>query len=317
MTPMNAAGRLVMSCLAIVVLLMSWGPVQAQSADIQYFPETGHTVRGEFLRFYNSVKEPKLVFGYPITEQITSKDGKSVQYFQRARFELRAGLPENQRVQLTPLGQASYSPGGQLNIDNSPGCQLFVTGYRVCFAFLDFYNANGGASQFGNPISPFEFHDQLIVQYFEKARFEWRADRPEGQRVVISELGRTYFDQLAEDPMHLRPVQPLDATINPILSIRVSAFVLKSVMRSSGQQTVFVIVQSQTLQAISGATGRAMVGWPDGRMEEYFFTTNRFGVGNVSFSFRDQKKGELVLIDITVTYEGLVGTTRTSFRIWF
>ena len=28
-------------------------------------------------------------------------------------------------------------------------------------------------------ISPFEFHENLIVQYFEKARFEWRADRPE------------------------------------------------------------------------------------------------------------------------------------------
>ena len=269
------------------------------------------------MRFYKNVRDPKLVYGYPITEQMTSKDGKTVQYFQRARFELRADLPENQRVQLTPLGQDSYTPGGQLDIKNSSGCQLFTSGYRVCFAFLDFYNANGGAAQFGNPISPFEFHDQLIVQYFERARFEWRADRPEGQRVVITELGRTYFDQLGEDQVHLKPVRPLDATINPVLSIRVRAFVLKSVMRSSGEQTVFVIVQSQTLQAISGATGRATVQWPDGRTDEYFFTTNRFGVGNVTFSFKDQEWGELVPIDIAVTYQGLAGTTRTSFRIWF
>ena len=317
MTPMKAVGRVVAVCVTITALLMSWGSVQAQPAEIQYFPETGHTVRGEFLRFYSSVKDPKLVFGYPITEEMTSKDGKTVQYFQHARFELRVDRPESQRVQLTPLGQVSYTPGGQLNIDNPSGCRLFPTGYRVCFAFLDFYNANGGASQFGNPISPFEFHDQLIVQYFEKARFEWRADRPEGHRVVITDLGRTYFDALGEDEAYLKPVKPLDATINPVLSIKVSAFVLRSVMRSSGQQTVFVIVQSQTLQAISGATGRATVHWPDGQTAEYFFTTNRFGVGNVVFSFQDQKWGELVPIDIAVTYQGLAGTTRTSFRIWF
>jgi hypothetical protein len=303
--------------MIISVLLLRWEPVEAQSADSQYFPETGHTVKGEFLRFYRSVRDPKLVFGYPITEQITSKDGKTVQYFQRARFERRDDLPENQPVELTPLGQLSYTRGAQLNIDNSSGCQLFVTGYRVCFAFLDFYNANGGAAQFGYPISPFEFHDRLIAQYFEKARFEWRADRPEDQRVVISDLGRIYFHQLGEDQEHLEPVKPLDATINPILSIQVSAFVLKAVTRSSGQQSIFVVVQSQTRQAISNATGRATVHWPDGRVEESFFTTNRFGVGIVSFSFQDQKKGELVPVDIAVTYQGLAGTTRTSFRIWF
>lgn len=314
---MKAVRWLVGQFVAIAILLASWGSVQAQSADIQYFPETGHNVRGDFLQFYESVKNPTLVFGYPLTEQISSKDGKAVQYFQRARFELRAELAEGQRVQLTTLGRYSYNPGGQLNIDNSSGCQLFITGFRVCFAFLDFYKANGGTIQFGNPISPFEFHDQLIVQYFELARFEWRADRPEGQRVVITDLGRTYFDQLGEDPAHLKPVQPLDATINPVLSIKVRAFVMKPIMLPSGQQTIYVIVQSQTLQAISDATGRATVHWPDGRTEEYFFTTNSSGLGSISFNFKKQKQGELVPIEIAVTYQGLAATTRTSFRIWF
>lgn len=314
---MKAVRGLVGQFVATAILLASWGSVQAQSADIQYFPETGHNIRGDFLQFYKSVKDPTLVFGYPLTEQISSKDGKTVQYFQRARFELRAELAERQRVQLTLLGRHSYNPGGQLNIDNSSGCQLFITGFRVCFAFLDFYQANGGTIQFGNPISPFEFHDQLIVQYFEMARFEWRADRPEGQRVVITDLGRTYFDQLGEDPAHLKPVPPLDATINPVLSIRVRAFVIKPIMLSSGRQTVYVIVQSQTLQAISDATGRATIYWPDGRTEEYFFTTNGSGLGSLTFDFEKQKQGELVPIEIAVTYQGLAATTRTSFRIWF
>jgi hypothetical protein len=303
--------------LVLTILLTEWGPANAQSANVQYFPETGHHVKGDFLHFYKLASNPQLVFGYPITEQMTSRDGKTVQYFQRARFELRSDLPENQRIQLTSVGQALYQPANQLKLGNTAGCDLFATGYSVCFTFLDFYKANGGAAQFGNPISPFEFHENLIVQYFEKARFEWRADRPENQRVVLTDLGRLYFDQLGEDPAQLKPVKPLDATINAILSIQVRAFVLRPLTRTTGQQTVFVIVQSQTLQAISNATGKATVSWPDGHTEDYFFTTNSSGLGTVTFNFADQKQGELVPIDIVAVYQGLGGTTRTSFRIWF
>ncbi len=314
---MKVHWRLILSFFILTALLMEGRAASAQSTEVQFFPETGHHVRGDFLRFYKSVPDPRLVFGYPITEQITSRDGKTVQYFQRARFELRTELAENQRVQLTPVGQILYQPADQLRLDNTAGCDRFATGYSVCFAFLDFLKANGGTAQFGNPISPFEFHENLIVQYFEKARFEWRADRPEGQRVVITDLGRLYFDQLGEDSAFLRPVRPLDATINPVLSIRVRAFVAQPLTRPTGQQTVYVIVQSQTLQPISNATGKVTVRWPDGRTEDYFFTTNSAGLGTVAFNFSDQKQGELVPIDIAVVYQGMGNTTRTSFRIWF
>ena len=314
---MKAIWQLAALFLVLTSLLAPWGSASAQSADVQYFPETGHHVKGDFLRFYKSVPDPKLIFGYPITEQMTSRDDKTVQYFQRARFELHTDSPENQRVQLTSVGQALYQPANQLKLGNTAGCDLFTTGFSVCFAFLDFYKANGGTAQFGNPISPFEFHENLIVQYFEKARFEWRADRPEDQRVVLTDLGRLYFDQLGEDPAQLKPVRPLDATINPVLSIRLRAFVLKPLTRPTGQQTIYVIVQSQTLQAVSNATGKATISWPDGKSEDYYFTTNSSGLGTVTFNFADQKQGELVPIDIVVVYQGLAGTTRTSFRIWF
>lgn len=314
---MNATRRLAALIFALTILLTSGGTVHAQPDDVQYFPETGHHVKGDFLHFYKSAQDPQLVFGYPITEQMTSRDGKTVQYFQRARFELRADLPADQRVQLSPVGQALYQPANQLKLNHTAGCDSFSTGYSVCFAFLDFYKANGGVRQFGNPISPFEFHENLIVQYFEKARFEWRADRPEDQRVVLTDLGRLYFEQLGEDPVQLKPVQPLDATINAILSIRARAFVLKPLTRITGQQTVYIIVQNQTSQAVSNATGKVTVSWPDGRAEDYFFTTNPSGLGTVTFHFADQKKGELVPIDIVVVYQGLAATTRTSFRVWF
>jgi hypothetical protein len=263
------------------------------------------------------VPDSELVFGYPITEQITSRDGKTVQYFQRARFEFRTEQPEDQRIQLTPVGQALYQPADQLRLDNAAGCDPFPTGYSVCLAFLDFFKAHGGVAQFGNPISAFQFQENLIVQYFENARFEWRADRPEGQRVALTDLGRQYFDRLGEDPALLKPVTPLDATINPILAIKAHAFVAKPLTGASGQQTVYVIVQSQTFQAVANATGKATILWPDGRSEEYFFTTNKSGLGTITLNFADQKQGELVPIDIVAVYQGLGSRTRTSFRIWY
>jgi hypothetical protein len=319
MSLMNVARRFAILFLAPIILLTSGGPVHAQSSgDVQYFPETGHNVKGEFLRFYKSTSNPLLVYGYPITEQFKSIDGNTVQYFQRARFELHADLLEGQRVRPTELGQAIYKPGNQqLDINNPSACQLFPTNFRVCFAFLDFYKTNGSAAEFGNPISPFEFQDNLIVQYFEKARFEWRADRPEGQRVVLTDLGRIYFDQLAENEAQLKPITPLNATINDILSINARAFVQKPITLASGEQTTYIIVKSQTHQAISNANGKATIHFSDGHTEDYFFTTNASGLGSITFNFTNQTQGDLIPIDVLVTFQGLSTTTTTSFRIWY
>jgi hypothetical protein len=310
---MNASQWLGILLVILSFLVLPPGKVQAQTPESgQYFPETGHTVKGDFLQFYRNSAEPGLVFGFPITEQFTSRDGRVVQYFEHARLEL------NGSVRLTPLGQGTYEPGSpKLDINNPAACKSFQTGYQVCFAFLDFYQDNGGEKQFGNPISPFEFHEHLIVQYFENARFEWRADRPEGQRVVLSDLGRLYFNRLGEDQAQLRSIRPLDATISSILSIHARAFVKYAITQSSGQQTVYILVQSQTSQPVAGANGMATIHFTDDHTEEYFFTTNSSGLGSFTFNFENQAAGKLVPIEIVVTYLGRAARTTTSFRVWY
>ena len=316
---MNAARRFIIFLVILPLLLAPLRTVQAQAPENeQYFPETGHTVKGDFLRFYRNNPDPALLFGYPITEQFTSRDGKVIQYFERARFETDGNLAGGPSLQITPLGKLLYEPGGpKLDINNPAACKTFQTGYPVCFAFLDFYLAHGGETQFGNPISPFEIHENLIVQYFEKARFEWRADRPEGQRVVLSDLGRLYFNRLGENQMQLRPIRSLDATISAILSLHARAFVKNAITQTSGQQTVYVVVQSQTNQPVSGANGMATIHFSDDHAEEYYFTTNSSGLGSFSFNFENQAAGKLIPIEIVVTYQGLGARTTTSFRVWY
>lgn len=316
---MNAAQRFGILLVFLALLLPPPWEVQAQVSEYeQYFPETGHIVKGDFLRFYRKTADPALVYGFPITEQFTSRDGKVVQYFERARFELNGGPAGSAHVQLTPLGHSTYaSDSPKLDINNPAACKSFQTGYPVCFAFLDYYQAHGGEAQFGNPISPFEIHENLIVQYFENARFEWRADRPEGQRVIMTDLGHLYFNRLGEDPVQLRPIRSQDATISAILSLHARAFVKYAIVQSSGQQTVYVLVQSQTNQPVANANGMATVHFPDDHTEEYYFTTNSSGLGSFTFNFGTQTAGNLVPIEVIVAHQGLAAKTTTSFRIWY
>ena len=312
---MNNTRKFITIFLILIILVPAWGSSAQAQTDVKYFADTGHYLRGAFLQYYNAAKDPQLVYGSPITEQFVARDGKTVQYFHKARFELSA---EN-RIQLTPLGKLMYTPQNPLPISSTNGCQLYSTGYSVCFTFLDFYKANGEDRQFGKPISSFEYAPNgLIVQSFEGARFEWYPNRSPDVWIVLSDLGRQYFDQQKEDPAQLKRVPPTDATIGQVPTLKVRAFVLKAVTLRSGSQTIYVTVQDQTSkEAISNATVSAVVHLSNGVNQPYTFFTNNAGIGTTSFNFSDQKPGELVTIDITVSYLGVSSTTTTSFRVWF
>ncbi|MBX3035683.1 MAG: hypothetical protein KF758_02110 [Anaerolineales bacterium] len=304
--------------LAITLLTASWGIVSAQTPDTKYFSETGHNVTGEFLTFYNSNPNATFLYGYPITEQFISKDGKTVQYFQRARFEYVAEKPAGQRVQLTLLGRQTYISAGALNVDNPFACRLYVeTGFSVCFAFLEFFDQYGGVSQFGYPISGFEYHENKLVQYFEKARLEWQPWMLEGQRVVVSDLGRIYFDRLGEDPALLAPASPLDNAPIIVTSLQVRAFAWKAVTLASDNQLFFVIVQDQNGAPVANANCTAVVHWPNGINDSTIIATNTTGIGIISLQFQNQPYGSLIYVDVNCSLNSLSGTTTTSFRIWY
>lgn len=302
--------------LLLVSLLLAVGtPVSAQSAGSEYFAQTGHYVSGDFLAYYRSVSNPEELFGYPITE-VFVKNGQTIQYFQRARFELHLELPLGQRVQLTPLGSRLYQRGDQMTIFNPFACRYFSqTGFSVCYAFLDFFKKNGSEARFGLPISPFEFHNGLIVQYFEYARFEWRPNMPEGQRVTLTDLGTLYFADQKEDANLLTAVTNNSAP--QLLKIQVRAFAWKAVALATDSQIIYVIAQDQNLQPVKGTQGSATVRWPNGESSVYPFITNESGVGIVSFTFTGQPYGQTIIVDIRVTKDGLQAATTTSFRIWY
>jgi len=73
--------------------------------DCMAFPATGHTVSGKFLDYWWA-NGGLAIFGYPISDEFT-ENGRTVQYFERQRFEMHpehAGTPFE--VQLGLLGNA-------------------------------------------------------------------------------------------------------------------------------------------------------------------------------------------------------------------
>jgi hypothetical protein len=206
---MRGYGRFIMLGLIALALI---GPAHtsAQTSTSRYFPETGKTVGGRFLQFWQT-NGGLAVFGYPLTEQV-QENGRAVQYFERQRFELH---PQNARPYDVLLGRlgaelmgAAPAPAGA-----APGCVYFaVTRHNLCdqrggIRFLSYWRGHGlefdgrrGTSEseslalFGYPLT--EVYDYtnssgqtIQAQWFERARFEWHPNNPEPYKVLLGRLG--------------------------------------------------------------------------------------------------------------------------------
>lgn len=310
---------MIFALLLLSALLPAWGGSRAQEETSRYFPETGHTVSGDFYVKYNSVEQPAVLFGYPITEAFTNSDQVLIQYFQKARFEQdpRAGG----EARLTPLGRLVYAqnpPRDPLPLPGNPqACRYFPeTDRRVCYAFLDFFEENGGGAQFGYPVSDFEFTSEHFVQYFEYARFDFRQAYDGKQQVSLADLGRIYFDLFGEDPRLLQPVQQSFIAQQTVLEMRLHAFVTRVNPPSQAEQLLYVIAQDQNLQLLPNASIDLMIRYPDETEQRLIMQpTNQFGFAVITFPVISAQPGIAEII-VTAVYNGLKSETRASFRIW-
>jgi hypothetical protein len=172
------------------------------------FPETGHSIGGEFKRYYETHglelgdpgitdRESLALFGYPVSQpfdETNPEDGQRyhVQYFERARFELH---PENQEPYRVLLGRIGFTSlrrrGAGLepripNPEQSPvgaGCSRFPeTSYNLCPPFADFWQRSGGLPVYGFPITNARDEANLtdgktyLTQWYERERLEFHPE---------------------------------------------------------------------------------------------------------------------------------------------
>jgi len=168
------------------------------SAASVYFPQTEHNLGGDFLLYWQQHGGVR-IFGYPVSEPFTER-GYTVQYFERNRFEMH---PENQppyNVLLGRLGADGIGARVVPTVDpfesGSDHRYFPETGHSLNFAFLGYWTRNGGLAQFGYPITE-ELREisptdgkEYVVQYFERARFEYHPEyKGTDSEVLLSLLG--------------------------------------------------------------------------------------------------------------------------------
>ena len=315
--------------ILVLISVISFRVSTAQSEpDSIYYPETGYTVKGEFLEKFQSAVNPLLLYGYPITDAFIAPDsspaaGLLIQYFQRARFEYRTENTPGERVVVSPLGIYIYDleqlDSKTITAASHPACRYFTeTQHQTCYAFLKFFDVNGGVEQFGNPISEIITLNGQLVQYFEKARLEWHPERVSGKRVSLTNLGQIYLNFYEKVLPPVDSIGPIGSLANDILGLKVRSFPKTAVVPTGGAQTIFVIVTDQKNRAVNGAqvtlTLKPAVGQP-----RYLAMpiTNLNGVTSVAIPLKDLQIG-IVEVLVSVNYSStLQKETVTSFRIWY
>jgi hypothetical protein len=309
--------------LLLILVGIAAGRAFAQDSEGRaYFPEKGHWVTGPFLEKYNSVSNPAVVFGEPITDAFQDElYGITVQYFEKVRFEYHPEEIPDLQVKISPLGSFVYRPNPSLPVIFNPSaCKFYPNvppGFYVCYDFLSFFEEYGGVSQFGYPISNFELEDEWIVQYFQKARFEWHPKDPSGQWVMVSDLGVKYFHILKENPRRLNPSKEYNIPPQAPIDIKVRAFVARPIMPFNGTQTLYAIVQDQANSPVENAEVSISLLFP-GMPEQTLAMnpTNQRGISKIQFPVQLGSPG-IVEIVVKAQYSTFEKVTKTSFQVWW
>ncbi len=205
--------------LLLVGVLPLAEPARAQ--ERRCFAQTNQCIEGRFLQYWQQ-NGGLSVFGYPVgpaREERNRDTGKTylTQWFERNRFELH---PENARpydVLLGRLGDDTLLKQGRdwrreyvrQPLDSS-ACEAVNTDgqdFILCPPFRDYYRAHGlefddrpGASPaeslalFGLPLTQAKMEtnssgDNVVTQWFERARFEYHPTKPAPYKVLLGLLG--------------------------------------------------------------------------------------------------------------------------------
>ncbi len=167
------------------------------------FTETGKTVRGPFLAQWQE-HGGLAIYGYPLGDEFVEvlADGKpyTVQYFERARFEYHPENPDPYKVLLGQFGRQLH-PLYPAVPDCRCGRYFPETGHNLAGRFRTYWEANGGLTQFGYPITDevtetLEDGRQYTVQWFERARFEYHPENPAPYDILLGQFGRTIYASL-------------------------------------------------------------------------------------------------------------------------
>lgn len=196
-----------------------------QSAPQRCFVETGHCIQGRFLEVWstplNFTTDPAVGtvnpwggdsgltrHGYPLTDEVTARlaDGQAytVQYFERTRLEYHPENAPPYDVLIGAVGRDVHPADAPVAALPAHGNERWEpvyfseTGHNLRGFFRVYWTLHGGLAQFGYPlteeyVATLDDGHAYLVQYFERARFEYHMEIPAPNGVVLGQLGRIVY----------------------------------------------------------------------------------------------------------------------------
>lgn len=173
-----------------------------QSIQSVYFDKTGHYLSSGFL-YYWRVNGGISQFGMPISEEL-SEDGRTVQYFEKARFEYHEEFRGTRyETSLGQLGREAIEADSAVKTERAyrpieakyvpAGFRFFKeTGHTLVGRWREMWERNGGLDRFGFQLTE-QFQRNIggldyNVQLFERVEMRFR----EGQTdITLASLGYT------------------------------------------------------------------------------------------------------------------------------
>ncbi len=212
--------------MVLCTLLGSAGPAALGQTNSRTFPQTGHTVSGQFLTYWDG-HGALAQQGYPISEEIQEKsdlNGQTytVQYFERAVFEKHSENKPPFDTLLSQLGtfryKAKYPTGAPDQQASTSNPRRFAeTGHTLGGVFRTYWEEHGSLAQQGFPISD-EFTEvsdlngkSYTVQYFERAVFEKHPENQPPFNVLLSQLGTFQYRTKYQTPATVGPAATVTA----------------------------------------------------------------------------------------------------------
>jgi hypothetical protein len=188
-----------------------------------YIPETGHALDRLFLDYWRNAGG-YYAFGSPITPEL-QENGRTVQYFQYARFEYVPDDPTGAYVHLGNIGEElrpyvvlrSRGPfggaaSGEASLEAARMARAWLpvdknvaerentdtwqyvpeTRHSIQLGFKAFWEQTGGASYLGNPLTEEYALDGVTYQVFERGQLAWKQGSDPWMVSVGSLLAKRY-----------------------------------------------------------------------------------------------------------------------------
>lgn len=298
--------------IAVAVSVGVAGLTRQNNARAQYFGETGHTVREPFLTAYEEMGGLE-VLGFPISDSFADQSGTTVQYFQNARLEQ---TPTG--VQLGPLGDELGLARPPNDLDDTEGVLFDETSHYLAPAFVSYYQAHNGETQFGPPINSARIERNLLVQDFERVRLVRDTSLPPGQQVRLGNLGSIALTVTPLDGTTIL-ASPPRAAVAPTTSINASVSVAQPTLQNDAPQTVYVYVVSRSggNEAVAGAKTFVHLRYEGGLSQIEMPPTDANGISSATFQPPPAPPGTKVMVEAHVVWGEAVASISTIYLQWW